>query len=150
MTTDLAAVSKAHEAAERETSRLSTHHSKYTNDYDLALAIAFLVPCSQAQKGVHVPRTSPFQILLSKEEKTELERRANKYTLPYYQVVRAKMILLAHLGLSNDLIADRLAARREVVSMWRKRFFEQRLRGLDDRPRPGRPRVFPPRAGRSR
>ena len=97
-----------------------------------------------------VPRTSPFQILLSKQEKRELERRANKYTLPYYQVVRAKMILLAHEGLSNDLIADRLAARREVVSLWRKRFFEQRLRGLDDRPRPGRPRVFPPRAGRSR
>lgn len=97
-----------------------------------------------------LPRSSPFRILLSKDEMTELMRRANKYTLPYYQVIRAKMILLAHRGLSNDLIADRLATRREIVSMWRKRFFEQRLRGLDDRPRPGRPRVFPPRAGRAR
>ncbi len=97
-----------------------------------------------------MPRISPFRILLSREELKELGRRANKYTLPYYQVVRAKMILLAHGGLSNDQIADRLATRREIVSMWRKRFFEQRLRGLDDRPRPGRPRVFPPRAGRSR
>ncbi len=97
-----------------------------------------------------MPRNSPFRILLSREELGELARRANKYTLPYYQVVRAKMILLAHRGLSNDQIADHLATRREIVSMWRKRFFEQRLRGLDDRPRPGRPRVFPPRAGRSR
>ena len=97
-----------------------------------------------------MPRISPFRILLSREEVKELTRRANRYTLSYYQVVRAKMILLAHQGLSNDRIADHLAARREIVSMWRKRFFEQRLRGLDDRPRPGRPRVFPPRAGRSR
>jgi len=28
--------------------------------------------------------------------------------------------------------------------MWRKRFFEQRLEGLEERPRPGRPRSFPP------
>jgi len=97
-----------------------------------------------------VPRTSPFRILLSRDEMAELIRRANKYTLPYFQVIRAKMILLAHHGLSNDEIADRLATRREIVSMWRKRFFEQRLRGLDDRARPGRPRVFPPRTGRSR
>ena len=97
-----------------------------------------------------MPRISPFRILLSKEEMKELARRASKYTLPYYQVIRAKMILLAHQGLSNDQIADRLATRREIVSMWRKRFFEQRLGGLDDRPRPGRPRIFPPRAGRSR
>ena len=74
-----------------------------------------------------MPRISPFRILLSREELRELTRRANKYTLPYYQVVRAKMILLAHKGLSNDNIADQLATRREIVSMWRKRFFEQRL-----------------------
>jgi len=34
-----------------------------------------------------------------------------------------------------------LDARREVVSMWRKRFFEKRLAGLEERPRPGRPRA---------
>jgi hypothetical protein len=60
-----------------------------------------------------VPRISPFRILLSKEEMKELIRRANRYTLPYYQVIRAKMILLAHQGLSNDRIADHLATRRD-------------------------------------
>ena len=63
--------------------------------------------------------------------------------------MRARMVLLAAEGLANDLIAARLDTRREVVSMWRKRFFEERLAGLDERSRPGRPRVFSPRTGRS-
>jgi transposase len=86
---------------------------------------------------------------LSAHEERELLRRAAKYTLPYFEVLRARMVLLAAEGLSNDQIASRLDTRREVVSMWRKRFFEERLAGLDERLRPGRPRVFPPRTGRS-
>jgi len=38
--------------------------------------------------------------------------------------------------------------RREVVSKWRKRFFEEGLTGLDERPRHGRPPVFFPRRRR--
>lgn len=96
-----------------------------------------------------MPRSSPYKIKLSPQEKQELRRRTAKYTLPYFEVVRAKMILLAAQGLSNDEIAHRLDTRREVVSMWRKRFFEQRLAGLEERPRPGRPRTFSPRTGGS-
>lgn len=66
------------------------------------------------------------------------------YTLPYRDVMRAKIVLYAAEGLRNDEIAARLDTRREVVSKWRKRFFEQRLAGLDERPRTGRPPVFPP------
>ena len=95
-----------------------------------------------------MPRPSPYQIVLSPEEERELRRIAAKYTLPYCQVLRAKMILLAAEGMSNDQIAAHLDTRREVVSMWRKRFFEHRLEGLEEMPRPGRPRAFPPRAGR--
>jgi transposase len=86
---------------------------------------------------------------LSEQEERELLRRAAKYTLPYFEVMRARIVLLAADGLSNDQIASRLDTRREIVSMWRKRFFEERLAGLDERSRPGRPRVFPPRVGRS-
>lgn len=96
-----------------------------------------------------MPRSSPYHIELSDKEKRALRRRARRYTLPYFEVLRAKMILLAAEGLSNDEIARRLDSRREVVSMWRKRFFQQRLAGLEERPRPGRPRAFPPRAGGS-
>ena len=92
-------------------------------------------------------RTSPYRIVLSRAEAAELSRRAVKYTLPYYQVVRAKMILLAADGLGNDEIASCLHTRREIVSLWRKRFFEQRLAGLEDQARPGRPGAFPPRRG---
>ena len=91
-----------------------------------------------------MPRSSPYTIVLSPREEYELCRRAAKYTLPYFEVVRAKMILLAAEGLANDRIAARLDTRREVVSMWRKRFFDQRLAGLEERSRPGRPRTFPP------
>src|SRR6266446_707148 len=93
--------------------------------------------------------TALFVIVLSISEKRELARRAAKYTLPYFEVARARMILHAAEGLSNDEIARRLDTRREVVSLWRKRFFEERLAGLEERARPGRPRVFPPRTRRS-
>jgi hypothetical protein len=97
-----------------------------------------------------MPRHSPFQIVLTEEEQRELLRRATKYTLPYFEVVRAKMILMAAQGMSNDDIAQALGTRREVVSLWRKRFFEERLPGLEERPRPGRPRTFPPSGNRER
>lgn len=91
-----------------------------------------------------MPRTSPFVIVLSPKERRELESMAAKYTLPYFQVIRARMILHAAEGLSNDQIARKLDTRREVVSLWRKRFFEERLAGLEERARPGRPRSFSP------
>ena len=94
-------------------------------------------------------KMSRYRIVLSRAELAELSRRAMKYTLPYYRVVRAKMILLAADGLGNDEIALCLHTRREIVSLWRKRFFEQRLAGLEDQARPGRPRAFPPRRGRA-
>ena len=94
-----------------------------------------------------MPRKSPFVILPSSAEKNELLRRAGKYTLPYFVVLRAKMILLAAEGLSNSEIAVHLATRREVVSMWRKRFFEEGIDGLEEHARPGRPRDFPPGVG---
>jgi transposase len=73
-----------------------------------------------------------------------LEAKARKYTLSYRDVIRAKIVLLAADGLRNDEIAARLDTRREIVSKWRKRFFEQGLAGLEERPRRGRPSVFPP------
>ena len=95
-----------------------------------------------------MPRKSPFPIDLSADEAIELNRRAARYTLPYFEVVRAKMILMAAAGIHNDAIAARLDTRREVVSQWRQRFHKERLAGLEERARPGRPRVFPPRADR--
>jgi transposase len=91
-----------------------------------------------------MPRKSPYDLTLSPEQRVELEARARRYTLPYRAVVRAKIVLMAAAGLDNDEIAARLDTRREIVSKWRKRFFEQGLPGLDERPRGGRPPAFSP------
>jgi len=95
-----------------------------------------------------LPRRSPFSIELTGEEVRVLEAQARRYTLPYRDVVRAKIVLMAAQGIDNDEIARRLDSRREIVSKWRKRFFEERIDGLEERPRVGRPGAFPPRAGR--
>src|SRR5215467_810912 len=96
-----------------------------------------------------MPGSSPFPIGLSSAEGAKLLRGAGKNPLPYFQVQRAKMILLAAEGLNNDEIAARLDSRREVVGRWRKRFFTDRLQGLEEQARPGRPRTFSPRSRRS-
>jgi DNA-binding CsgD family transcriptional regulator len=90
---------------------------------------------------------SPHQVVLSDEQRRELQRRAAAYSGPYRDVVRAKAILLAAEGLSNTEIAERLGQSRQAVSQWRKRFCQEGLQGLEERPRPGRPRRFSPGAG---
>ena len=95
-----------------------------------------------------MPRTSPYRIELSAQERASLESLARSYTSPYWQVTRARMVLLAADGLRNDEIAARLDCGRDVVSQWRKRFFEQRLAGLDDLPRRGPAPDFSPSRSR--
>jgi transposase len=91
-----------------------------------------------------MPRKTPYSITLTSSEKKMLEDIARRYTSPYCQVVRAKVILMATLGLRNDQIATRLSLPRQIVSKWRKRFFEDRLQGLENLPRSGRPPSFSP------
>ena len=94
-----------------------------------------------------MPRKSPFCIELSVEEKSHLETVARKYTSPYIDVVRAKIVLYAAQGLENEEIAARLDTPRQIVSKWRKRFFERRFEGLAEGHRSGRPPLFSPRRG---
>lgn len=93
-------------------------------------------------------RTSPLTVILKPRERAELEARARQYSLPYRDVVRARIILLAADGVPVDEIAVRTDTRREVVWKWRKRFLEEGLEGLEERPRRGRPGVFSPGGGR--
>ena len=91
-----------------------------------------------------MPRHSPYKITLTNSEKATLGEIARQYTSPYYQVVRAKVILMAARGLRNDQIAAQLSLPRQIASNWRKRFFEERLEGLGNLPRSGRPPSFSP------
>lgn len=94
-----------------------------------------------------MPRTSPFVIELSSTERQALEARSRRYTSPYREVIRAKIVLMAAQGLENKTIASRLDLPVQIVCKWRKRFFEQRLAGLEERSRTGRRPVFSPRGG---
>ena len=91
-----------------------------------------------------MPRKSPYEMHLSSVERLSLESLARKYTSPYCDVIRAKIILLADEGLPNDLIATKLDTPRQVVSKWRKRFALSRLPGLEAQPRGGRKARFSP------
>jgi hypothetical protein len=95
-----------------------------------------------------MPQPSPNVIVLSEDERKHLEAAARRYTAPYAEVIRAKLILLAAEGLDNESIGQKLDMPRQIVSKWRQRFCELRLEGLADQPRSGRPAGFSPRARR--
>jgi hypothetical protein len=95
-----------------------------------------------------VARTSRYRIELSEGDRLELERRAGALTLPFRVVQRARLILYAADGMIDKEIAVRCGCHPQVVSKWRRRFCEQGIEGLMDKPRAGRPRRFPPAAGR--
>ena len=89
-----------------------------------------------------MPRQSPYRIVLSATEKRTLTARAAKYTRPYFEVRRAKMILLDGRG-PNEAIVMRAQFRPAGSGpLWRKRFFEDRFAGLDGYARGG-PELFP-------
>lgn len=95
-----------------------------------------------------MPGRSRSAVVLTEEERSELERRAARYTLAHKHVQRAKLVLYAAEGLTNVEIGARLEINPKVVSRWRRRFCEERLDGLEDKARSGRPRLFPPSADR--
>ena len=89
-------------------------------------------------------RSSPLTVRLTLQERVALETRARRYSLPYREVIRAKIVLMASEDVPVEEIARRLDTPREVVWKWRKRFLEEGLPGLEERPRRGRPAVFSP------
>ena len=54
-------------------------------------------------------------------------------------MIRAKIVLMAADGLQNKEIAHRLSLPVQIVTKWRKRYYNEGLSGLDERPRAGRP-----------
>jgi transposase len=79
-------------------------------------------------------------VVLSDEQRAQLESFAASRSLPHAQVQRAKIVLKAVQGMKNIQIAEQLSTTRETAGKWRKRFVEQGIEGLYDELRPGRPR----------
>lgn len=85
-------------------------------------------------------RNQAVSIVLSEEERSQLEIYSNSRSLPHALVCRVRIVLLAAQGETNLAIAETLGLTRETVGKWRRRFAAQRICGLDDEMRPGAPR----------
>lgn len=81
-------------------------------------------------------------LAVSDEERAELERRVRAHTTPQRMVRRCRLVLLASAGVPNRRIAPETGMNETQVGVWRRRFEAERLAGLEDRPRSGRPRVY--------
>jgi transposase len=88
-----------------------------------------------------MPSNVAVRIELSDDERERLEAWARRPTSSQALAQRSQIVLLAADGLKNVEIADRLGVHRPMVTKWRGRFAEDRLDGLVDEPRPGRPRT---------
>lgn len=83
-------------------------------------------------------------IELTKEEEKTLQQWSQAGTTEQRLAVRARIVLLAAEGRSTQAIAAAFGTRPARVSKWRRRFARDRLAGLRDVPRPGKPRRYGP------
>src|SRR5712692_5461999 len=86
-------------------------------------------------------------LVLSDAEQEALEHLVRATTTAHGVARRARMVLLVAAGHSISETARRVETQRWLVGQWVRRFQTDRLNGLNDRPRSGRPPVFPPRGG---
>jgi transposase len=87
-----------------------------------------------------MPTVPPLAI--TDAERAELQRRVRAHTTPQRAAKRARIVLLAADGAPNRQIAPMVGMNEHTVAQWRRRFAAERLAGLTDRKRPGRPLVY--------
>jgi transposase len=86
--------------------------------------------------------TSPFVVVLTPAEEAVLRARAGSGRTEHRDRVRARIVLAAAGGANNAAIAADLDLCVDTARKWRRRFCLERLAGLTDRARSGRPRMF--------
>ncbi|KGM35402.1 helix-turn-helix domain-containing protein [Inquilinus limosus] len=85
-----------------------------------------------------MPHGKADPIILTDDERSLLDRIAGG-TGEQAVAKRAAIVLLAADGLSNRSISAQLRLEEHCIGRWRRRFARQRIWGLFDRPRTGRP-----------
>lgn len=87
------------------------------------------------------------KIDLTHDERKQLESWARGRSTPTRLVQRAKIVLKAAEGMQNKAIAEALGLLQKTVGLWRKRFLEKRLAGIEkDAPGRGRRKQIPKKA----
>ena len=81
-------------------------------------------------------------LVLTDEERDQLERWARRPKSAQALALRCRIVLTAASGANNTEVAERLGLGLSTVRKWRGRFVAQRLDGLHDDPRPGAPRTI--------
>lgn len=79
------------------------------------------------------------ELMLTDVERTTLERWSRRAKSSQALAARCRIVLACAEGLSNLEVAERVAVNRMTVGKWRSRFLRDRLEGLLDEERPGRP-----------
>lgn len=85
-------------------------------------------------------RKQKYPVRLSKKQRDELLTLVRKGTHPARVINHARILLMAHDGMVNRIIAQTLSITSMTVYAVRRRFQTEGLRALYDRPRPGKPR----------
>jgi len=81
-------------------------------------------------------------LVLTDEERQTLVRWSRRATTAQALALRCKIVLACAEGATNKAVAERLGIWPQTVTKWRGRFVRDRLDGLADEPRPGRPRTI--------
>ena len=81
-------------------------------------------------------------LVVSDDERRELEAWAASRSLAHGQVRRARIALMAAEGMTNTAIAQRLELSLATVGKWRERYRTEGIQGLYGEARPGRPRTI--------
>jgi|SRR5215207_5472614 len=80
-------------------------------------------------------------LVVSDDERAELERLANRTRVNRAVAFRARLVLACATSVTDTLVARRYRTTNATVGKWRTRFIGRRLEGLYDEPRVGAPRT---------
>ncbi|TLP42817.1 helix-turn-helix domain-containing protein, partial [Cohaesibacter sp. CAU 1516] len=80
-------------------------------------------------------------IFLSDEERRFLEGQVRRHKVSRSLSDRCRIILLCAEGLPSKTVASQLGVHEHTVGKWRRRFVQDRIEGLTDEYRSGRPRT---------